>query len=164
MSTLAVTFFDVVLWIHLTAIVVALGPPFAYGLFFATAQRTSPRALPAVGRAMAAWDRTVGTLGALVILAAGIYLTADRWDFADFFVNWGIIAIIVLLGLSHGFFLPGYRRLTELAERDIEQSGEGEVRFSREFEQLSGRLATVGALVGIGVVVTIYVMTAKPFL
>ena len=37
MTTLAVTFYDVVVWLHVTAVVVGLGPTFAYGVYIAIA-------------------------------------------------------------------------------------------------------------------------------
>ena len=79
------------------------------------------------------------TIGAILILLTGLYLAGDRWDFGDFFVTWGLLAIIVLLGLVHGFFLPNERRAEQLAKRDIEASGGGEVQFSDEFDEVSGK-------------------------
>ena len=43
------------------------------------------------------------------------------WDFGYFFVAWGMVAILVLLGLMHGYFLPTRTaRAREAAARDIE--------------------------------------------
>ena len=104
------------------------------------------------------------TIGAIVILITGLYLAGDSWDFGDFFVAWGLIAIIVLLGMVHGFFLPNERRAEQLAQRDIEASGGGKVEFSREFNEVSGKMARLGPVAGLIVILTIYVMAAKPFL
>jgi hypothetical protein len=165
MTTVAVTFYDVVLWLHISSVVVAFGVTFGYGAYIALATRSHPRSLPAVLEAQTAINRTMVTIGGVLILATGIYLAADRWDFGDFFVAWGIIAIVVLLGLVHGFFVPNDRRARRAAERDIERAGPtGEVEFSREFNSSSARSARVGPIPGLIVIVTIYVMTAKPFL
>ena len=164
MTTFAVTFFDVVLWLHISAVVLAFGPTFAYGIYLATAGRNHPRSIPAILAAQNVINRSMVTLGMIVILATGIYLAADRWDFSDFFVGWGILALLVLFGLVHGFFLPNDRRAAELAERDINAAGTGEVRFSDEFDEVSGRSARIGPIAGLLVIVTIYVMAAKPFL
>ena len=44
-----VQFYDVVVFFHILALVLAFGPTFAYGLFFATAG-PDPAALPTIGR------------------------------------------------------------------------------------------------------------------
>ncbi|MQA73972.1 MAG: DUF2269 family protein [Solirubrobacterales bacterium] len=164
MTTLAVTFYDVVVWLHISAVVVAFGVTFGYGAYIALAARKHPRSIPAVLEAQTMINRTMVTIGGLLILVTGIYLAADRWDFADFFVGWGIIAIIVLLGLVHGFFVPNDRRALEAAKHDIEAAGDGPVTFGKRFQRASMAGARVGPIAGLIVIVTIYVMTAKPFL
>ena len=158
----AVQFYDVVLFVHILAVVLAFGPTFAYGVFLSVAQRTDPRAIPAVGRGIQAWDKIASFL-LIVILAAGIYLTADRWEFSDFFISWGFLAVIAIGALSGGFFMPQTRKAVELAERDIAASGDGPVQLSAEFEAVNKRLGQVGGAAGLLVVLTIYVMTAQPF-
>lgn len=160
----AVQFYDVVVFFHILAVVVAFGPTFAYGMFFAIAAKHDLRAMPTIGRAVIAWDSTVGTAAQVVILLAGVYATADVWEFSDFFVSWGIVAVLVVLGVTHGFMLPTSRRVVAIADRDIAAAGSGEVTFSDEFNRLTGRLNLVGALLGLLVALTIYVMTAKPFI
>jgi hypothetical protein len=159
-----VEFYDVVKWLHVSAVVVGFGPTFAFGVYLAVVGKNDPRSIPAVLKAQSVVVRTLVTIGMVVILASGIYLTADRWEFSEFFVAAGIVALLVLFGLAHGFFEPNDRRAREVAERDIEASGPGEVQFSDEFNSRSGRSATVGALAGLLVILTVYVMTAKPFL
>jgi len=145
----AVQFYDVVVFFHILAVVVAFGPTFAYGMFFAIAAKHDLRAMPTIARAVIAWDSTVGTAAQVVILLAGVYATADVWEFSDFFVSWGIVAVLVLLGVTHGFMLPTSRRVVAIADRDIAAAGSGEVTFSDEFNRLTGRLNLVGALLGL---------------
>ncbi len=164
MRTLAVEFYDVVVWLHVSAVVVAFGPTFAFGIYLAMTARNHPRSIPAVLEAQNVVNRGMVTIGAILVLATGIYLTADRWDFGYFFVTWGLLAIIVLLGLVHGYFLPHDRRALEAARRDIEASGSGEVRFSQEFDGETTASARMGPIAGLIVILTIYVMAAKPFL
>ena len=160
----AVQFYDVVVWLHITAAVLAFGPTFGYAFFQTVAERTDPRAVPAVMRAMSMIDRFLVTPGILVVIAAGLYLTIDRFEFSDVFVGVGILAAIVLLGLVHGFFGPAERKLTELAERDIEAARGGEVELSDEYLAISKRTGQIGTLAGLIVILTIYFMAAKPFL
>ena len=163
MPPLAVEFYDVVTFFHILAVVLAFGPTFAYGLFLAIAQREGGIAVPAVGRAIMTWDRIAGTIGMTVILLSGLYLVssdARGWEFSNFFVSWGFIAIIVLFGVVHGYFAPKTRQAVQLAERDLQGGGE----LSDEFNALSAQIARVGSAAGLLIVLTIYVMTAKPFL
>jgi hypothetical protein len=163
-TTVAVTFYDVVKWIHVTAIVVGLGPTFAYGLYITMATAREPRSVPFVFAVIQRIDKILVTAGSVLILITGIYLAADRWDFGYFFVTWGLIAIIALIAIGIFFFTPNERRAEQLARRDIEASGAGEVRFSDEFKAVNARMARMGPIIGLIVVVTIYVMVAKPFL
>jgi hypothetical protein len=165
MQTVAVTFYDVVVWLHVSAVVVAFGCTFAFGLFAALAARKHPRAMPAVleGNIMA--SRSLVTLGGIVVLVTGLYLAGDAWSFGEFFVGWGILAILVLLGLTHGFFIPHDTRALRAAQRDIEAAGPtGEVRFGEEFNRETGASARMGPIAGLIIILTIYVMVAKPFL
>lgn len=161
---LAVAFYDVVLWLHIAAVVVGFGSTFAYAVIPAYVAKNSPRALPALYRAMIANDRTLVTIGGTIVLLSGLYLAADRWEFSEFFIGWGIVAVVLLLGLNGAFFTPNNRRAAEAAERDIERAGSGPVEFGPEFEKVNGKLATMGPLAGLVIVLTIYVMAAKPFL
>ena len=160
----AVTFYSVIAFFHILAVVLAFGPTYAYPVFLAVAERTDPRALPAVGRGIEAWDK-ISLVMLVVILAAGIYLTADGvWSFGDFYVSWGIAVVIILGGLTSMFFTPKTRQLVAIAERDIAASGDGEVKLSEDFQALNKQLAKVGTFAGVLIILTIYVMTAKPFL
>ncbi len=48
MQTLAVTFYDVVVWLHVSAVVLGFGATFAFGVYLALAGRRYPRAMPAM--------------------------------------------------------------------------------------------------------------------
>lgn len=164
LTTLAVTFYDVVLWLHISAVVVGFGSTFAYAVLLESAQRHTPRALPGMLAAVRANDRSVVTIGAVIVLLSGLYLAADSEQFDEFFVAWGIIAVLLLIGLTHAFFIPNERRAEELAERDVGGAGPGEVELSPEFRGISGKLGKVGTLTGLIILLTVYVMTAKPFI
>jgi len=162
--TYAVTFYSVVLFVHILAVVLAFGPTYAYGVFAATAERMDPRAVPVVAAGILLWNRvTQGML--LVILAAGIYLVADGpWEFSDFYVSWGIVAVIFTGGMGGAYFQPKTEQLKTLAERDIAAAGDGPVTLGADFQALNAQIAKAGMVTGLVVALTIYVMTAKPFL
>jgi uncharacterized membrane protein len=158
----AVTGYELGAFIHIAAVVLAFGPTFGYAFFQAATERTNPRGVPTMWRATELTTNYLVTPAALVALAAGLYLTIDAWDFGDLFVNVGLVAIIVLLGLAHGFFNPQGRRAIGLAERDIEAAGTGEVEFSDEYWAVSKRIAQIGSLAGVIILVAIFFMTVKP--
>jgi hypothetical protein len=150
-----VTFYNVVLWVHIVAFLIAFGPTFGYGLFMAAAAKAGPGAMVENVRAMMNWGRVGITTGGVVLLITGNYMAADGpYEFSDFFANWGNIAVLFLLAMTHAYFTPRDRRVIELIE-----SGQGE-----EAQALGQQSAKVGALMGVVVILTIYVMTAKPFL
>lgn len=152
--------YKIALFLHILAVVLAFGPTFGYAFFFSVTPQF-PRATPAIFAGIQKVDRYLVQPGMIVLLLAGIYLLADGpWETSDFFVSVGFLAIIVLFGLQHGFFRPQSKRARELAERDLE-SGDS---FSDEFMAISQRLSKVGSLAGLIVVVTVFLMTYKPFL
>jgi predicted integral membrane protein DUF2269 len=159
-----VQFSDVVKWLHITAVVVGLGATFAYGIFIAVAARSAPRAVPGVIAGIQATTRILVIPGLVLILATGIYLTSDRWDYGDFFVGWGIVAVLILFAMGPAIFGPNQDRALRAAEQDIERAGAGEVEFGPEFNRANGVLGKAGPLAGIIVILTVYVMAVKPFL
>jgi len=159
-----ITFYNVVLFVHIAAAVIAFGGTFTYGLVQAVVMRPEQR------RHVAFWHRLQHEIGnkvitpaAVVILLAGIYLAAEgNFDFSTAFVKIGVVAIIVLLGVGHAFFSPTEVRAAEAAERDIAAAGSGEVEFGPEYEALAKRLAGVGIAANLLVLAAIFVMVIKP--
>lgn len=164
MTTLAVSFYDVVVWLHISAVVIAFGPTFAFGIYMALTAKNHPRSLPAAIEAQNVVNLGMVTGGGVVVLLSGLYLAADGDWFDEVFVAVGIIATIVLLGLVHGVFLPHDRRALAAAKRDIDAAGDGKVEFGEEFNRATAVSARVGPIAGLIVILTIYFMTAKPFL
>lgn len=123
-ATATVQFYDVVVFFHVLAVVIGFGPTFAYAAFITTARREGGQAIPAVGRTIAFWDRTVNTIAMTVILLSGIYLASDGpYGMGSFFVSWGFVAIIFLFAITHAYFIPKTRQSVELAERDLGAAG-----------------------------------------
>jgi Predicted integral membrane protein (DUF2269) len=154
----AVAFFEVVLAIHIMAAVVAFGVTFAYPIIFAVIEKADPRALAAMHRAERAVGQRLITPGLGVVLLAGIYLASKLHEWSAFYVQWGLGVAIVLGALGGMFFAPTEKRLAELADRDVEAASGGQVTLSAEYQALSRRLALMGALASLLVLVTIYLM------
>jgi uncharacterized membrane protein len=158
MTPPAVAFFEIVLAVHIMAVVMAFGVVFAYPIIYTFLARHEPRSLGAMHRAAVAIERRLTMPGLAVALIAGIYLASKLEVWGSFFVQWGMGAVIVLGGLSGMFFIPSAKRLAELADRDIAASGEGQVTMGAEYQALSRRAALVGALANLLVLATIYFM------
>ena len=79
---LAVTLYDLVVWIHVTAVVVGFGALFAYPVFLAVNARAPLAERAALHRAQIAFSQRVTGPAIGVILLAGIYLAtkAKLWD------------------------------------------------------------------------------------
>jgi uncharacterized membrane protein len=161
----AILFYDVVLFLHVAAVIVGLGATFAFPFFQGIAERTAPQSVPAVLRAMQVIDRFLVTPALFVILGAGIYLVLDGpFDWEDTFVNVGLVGIVVLIVLGPAFFTRHEHKLLELAERDVAAAGSGEVQLSEEYMAYSKRYALVGSLAGVLILVIAFFMITKPFL
>jgi hypothetical protein len=153
--------YKIFLFLHILAVVVAIGPTFGYGVLFSVLPKY-PRSAPALIEGMRRTDRYLLNPGLIVLLIAGILLIATSssvWG-GQFFIVWGFIAIIALFGVQHGFFGPQMAKLQEIADRD---AAAGDT-LSPEFETLSQKIAQVGAATGILIALTIFIMAYKPFL
>lgn len=161
-ATATVQFYDVVVFVHVLAVVIGFGPTFAYGAYLATATREGGQAIPVIGRTIVFWDSRVNTAAMALILLSGIYLASDGpYGMGSFFISWGFVAIVFFFGITHGYFIPKTKQAVDLAERDLAGPGGA---LSGELDVLNAQLAKVGIATGIVIILTVYVMVAKPFL
>ncbi len=100
--------------------------------------------------------------GLLLVLLAGIFLASDGHHWSEFFVQWGLAAVVVIGALVGAVMIPAGKRAEQLAERDIAASGDGPLQLSAEYQALVRRLTTVGSLLSALVLVTILFMAIKP--
>ncbi|HEY7951587.1 MAG TPA: hypothetical protein VID70_01285, partial [Solirubrobacteraceae bacterium] len=110
---IALLFYEVVLAIHIAAVVMAFGVTFAYPIIFTVISRQDPRAMAALHRAELAVGQRLIQPGLAVVLIAGIYLASKLEVWSSFYIQWGMGAVIVLGGLGGLFFTPTARRLIE---------------------------------------------------
>jgi Predicted integral membrane protein (DUF2269) len=158
----AVTFYDVVLAVHIMAVVVAFGVTFAYPIIFSVGARSDPRSLPVLHRISYTVERLLVNPGLLLVLIAGIYLASKGHHWSEFFVQWGLAAVVVIGAVVGVVMIPASKRAQELAERDIAASGEGTIQMSAEYQAVVRRLSTVGSLLSLLVLLTILFMAIKP--
>jgi uncharacterized membrane protein len=159
-----IQFYDVIVFVHVAAVVLGFGPTFGYPFFQAVVERGSPRSLPAMFRGMHAASTYLVTPAFLVVIAAGLYLVIfeDRYDFSPLFVQVGLAVVVILLALNFLFFLPHEKRAIELSERDVAAAETGDVQLSDEYLEVSKKLERVGTLAGLLVIVTVFFMVVKP--
>ena len=141
----AIVFYDVVLSIHVMAIVAAFGVWFAYPLLVVGGDAAAHRAQARVARMV------VNPAGTLALLA-GVYLASDRSYWSEVWVSVPLVILIVLMGLTGAYFAPRQQRLAELAE-----AGAGP-----QYTALAAQVARVAFLAAGLVVVAIFFMVAKP--
>jgi hypothetical protein len=160
-STPAVTFYTFALAVHIAAIVIAFGVTFAYPVIYAVGIRNEARSMPGVHRIQDAVGKRVITPFLALALLAGIYLASKLEVWSHFYVQWGLVVIVLLGGLGGAFFAPRERRLAELAERDVAAAGEGEVVLGAEYRSLRQQVLRVGLAANVLILLTIYFMTAQ---
>jgi hypothetical protein len=154
----AVAFWQVVLAIHIAAVVIAFGVVFAYPVFVLVGSRIDRRAIPWFHRMQQQVGRRIINPGLLVVLVAGIYLASKLHFWHYFFVQWGIAVAVVIGGIEGGFMIRQEGRMAELAERDL---AAGRDEWSDEYQALSRRTGGVALLLCALVLVTIYLMTVQ---
>jgi hypothetical protein len=154
----AASLFEVVLAIHIMAVVVAFGVTFAYPIMFAVAARHDPRSVPLVHRIEYTVERMLINPGLLLVLLAGIYLASKGHYWSDFFVQWGLAAVVVIGALVGAVMIPTAKRAEIAAARDVAAAGDGEIVLGEEYRALLRRLTAVGTLLSLLVLVTILFM------
>ena len=163
MPPLAVTGYEISLWVHISAVVVGFGATFAESIAFPVALRLDARHLPYVHRLQLAINQYLATPAVLVILVTGIYQVSDAdLEFGDFWISASFAILIVLGGLLGAYFIPADRRLGPMVQRDIERAGDGEVVLSDEYQRAARTEGIVGMVAGLLVIVVIYLMVTKP--
>jgi len=163
MTSGVIRFYDVVISLHVMAVILAFGPTFGYAFFQTVTERLYPRGVPTMFRAMLMVDRFLVTPMMVVILAAGIYLVLDGpFDWEDTFVSVGIVGLIVLFAMTHAVLGRSEKKLMGLAERDIAAAGSGEVELSDEYWAASRRSAVYGTVAGLLVLAIVFMMIVKP--
>lgn len=160
---LAVSTYEISVFLHITAVVVGFGATFAESFTFPVAMKLDPRHLPYVHRLQLSINQYLTTPALVVVLATGFYQVADHdFELGDAWLSASFAIVIVLGGLIGGYFIPADRRLAVMAEREIAAAGQGEVVLSEEYQRRARMEGIVGALAGVLIVVAIYLMVTKP--
>ena len=154
----SVTFYSVVLAVHIMAVVIAFGTSFAYPAFMPWARKNHPQAMPVIHAMSDRLGRLVMSPAMVIVLLAGIYLASDADAWSETWVSVPLVILIVIGGMGGMFFAPNERKLGELATRDLANGGE----LSAEYDALFKRVAVAGLVVCALVLIAIFFMAAKP--
>ncbi len=155
-----VEFFQVVLAIHILAVVIGFGVTFAYPIMFAAARRADPAVLPWLYRTMQRFGRFLVNPGLLVVVLAGVYLASHLHQWKLFYVQWGIGAAIVIGAVEGAFMIPREGRLAKVADRDLAASAAGGVTWSDEYNSTFRQLSLGGVILNLIVIATVFMMAA----
>ena len=149
----AVQFYDVVLWLHITAVVTAFGALFAYPVFLAANAQAPLAQRAGFHRLQIAFSKRVTGPAIVVILLAGIYLATDGEQWDEPWVSISFVMLIVIAGLGATLLRRSEERLVTTADAGDESAYAAALATARTW--------TLVTLVLI--VFTIFVMTVKPF-
>ena len=159
---LALTVYTAVLAVHIMFVVIAFGVLFAYPLISAFGRRMDPSGLPWFHRMQRQLGRALISPGLLVVFLAGLYLASKDKVFSDFYVQWGIGAVIVLGALTGGYLGPRQGKLAALAERDLSSGPAGRGgKLGPEYVALCRQVDIVGLAACLIVLATIFLMAAQ---
>jgi hypothetical protein len=148
-----IRFYDVVLWVHITAVVTAFGALFAYPVFLAVNARAPIADRANFHRLQIAFSKLITgpTIG--VVLLAGIYLASDRHLWSRAWVIVPFVLLFVIAGLGATVLRRGEQGLVASSEAGDEQA----------YAAVLARVRTWTAIAIALIVVTIFFMSAKPF-
>jgi len=158
----ATSLYEVVLAVHIMAVVVAFGVTFAYPIMFSVAARSDPRSLPLMHRVEYTIERLLINPGLALVILAGIYLASKGHYWSQFFVQWGLAAAIIIGALVGAVMIPTAKRAEAAAASAVASAGGGDLEMGAEYQALVRRLTLVGSLLSVLVLITILFMAIKP--
>jgi Sec-independent protein secretion pathway component TatC len=148
----AVALYDIVLWLHITAVVTAFGALFAYPVFLAVNAKAPIAQRAALHHAQIAFSKRVTGPAIGVILLAGIYLASDRHLWSEVWVTVPLVLLFVIAGLGMTVLRRGEERLEATAEAGDEPA----------YASALGTLQTWTYVTLALIVVAIFFMAVKP--
>jgi uncharacterized membrane protein len=161
--TLAITTFEISVFIHVAAVVVGFGATFAEAIAFPVAMKLDPRHLPYVYALQLAINRFFVGPAMVLILLTGFYQVSEgNFSLGDFWISGTLAIVIVLGGINGAYFIPTDKRLAAMAEREIAAGGGGDVVMSEDYLAQARREGMIGALAGLLVIAAIFLMVTKP--
>jgi hypothetical protein len=147
-----VTFFEVVVWLHVTAVVTAFGALFAYPVFLAVNAGLPIAQRMGFHRLQIAFSKRVTGPAIAVVLVAGIYLASDAHLWSKDWVVVPLVLLIVIAGMGVTVLRRNEERLVAASE------AVDEIAYAATLSVLRNWTLVTIALI----VVAIFFMTVKP--
>jgi uncharacterized membrane protein len=160
--TPATSAYEIVLAVHVMAVVIAFGWTFTLPVVYAVASKRDPRSLPVLHRIEYTVSRVILNPTLVVILGAGIYMASDAHHWSEFFVQWGIGAVLVIGALVGAVLIPEAKRAEEAARADLQGFSGGDFQPGEAYRVATRRLNVVGSAASLLVLLTILFMVIKP--
>jgi uncharacterized membrane protein len=152
------SFYEFVVFLHITGVVVAFGVTFAYPLFFTLARRGGEASAPFVHLAMERIGLMLMTPAAVLVLLAGFYLAGNGpYDFGQPWIGAALLILIVILGMEHALMIPRHRALRAMAARDLAGG-----HLGRDYDSGMAMLARLSLVINVLVIVALFLMVVKP--
>ncbi|MCE3266851.1 MAG: hypothetical protein K0S15_1560 [Solirubrobacterales bacterium] len=160
---LAVSGYELSLFIHITAVMAGFGATFAESVMFPVALNLSPRHLPYVHRLQLTINRYFALPALLIVILTGVYqMSEGDWNYGDFWVSGTMTIVVIIAVLLLAYFIPADKRLQPMVERELADTGSGEVTLSEEYQRAARNEGIAGSITGILLVVAIFLMVTKP--
>jgi hypothetical protein len=163
---LAVTNYNISIFIHITAVMVGFGATFAEAIMFPVAVRTSVKYLPYVHRLQLAINQWLATPALVIVLATGLYqVDRGNWELGSFWISGTLTIVIVIGALLGAYFIPTDRKLAPMVEAEIAALGDREITLadlSEEYQRRGRMEGIVGTITGLLLVIAVYFMVVKP--
>lgn len=160
---LAVSVYQLSLWVHVTAVVVGLGMTFVESVLFPVAMKLDPRHLPYVHRLQRTINQKVAGPALLLIIITGVYQVIEGgWEFGSFWISASFLIVFILGGMTGAYFNPTDRKLEAMITDEISAAGPGRFEPSREYMSQARVEGIMGGVAGLLVVIALYLMIVKP--
>jgi Sec-independent protein secretion pathway component TatC len=148
-----IRFYDVVLWLHITAVVVAFGALFAYPVFLVVNARAPIAQRATFHRLQIAFSKRVTGPVIGVVLLAGVYLATDAHLWSKTWVTVPFVLLFVIAGMGATLLRRGEERLVATSEAGDEAGYASALATVRTWTYVTIAL----------IVIAIFFMSAKPF-
>lgn len=153
--------FELLVFLHLVAVVVGIGTVFLNGMYANIAMKRQGTEGVAISEA----NYDVSAIAEKFIYAIPVFgvlavLANDGIEFSQVWIWLSIVLYIAAIGVAHAVVIPGHRRLNELGR--LMSSGQAGPAEGAEMEALGKRMAPAGMTLNLLAVVLIGLMVWKP--
>ncbi|HEV7886120.1 MAG TPA: DUF2269 family protein [Acidimicrobiales bacterium] len=161
------TAYDIVLVLHILAVIFGFGPLVLSGLYDVVSAKRGRRQAAAVGEVQYAVAKTAEKVVYLVfVFGVALVLMSDgAWSMGDLWISLSMLTYVLAIGLSHGMLMPNERRLNAV-KAELAALEDANTRATPEQEgrlaALTKRSAAVGTVLDLMLVFIVYLMVFKP--